>query len=261
MTTAPGAGAPSRRRCRQRRRRAAGRGSASLGRACRDALARALEALYARVPLGMRLGLERDACSMHACRAPRARLRGRARRRHERQGLDLRDGRVDRARRAARRPASTPRRTSVGSPSASASTASRSRTRRSPTCSSARSTSGPELSFFETATLAAFLAFRDARGRSRDHRGRHRRPARRHERRPAERLAVAAITRVALDHIDRLGDTLEAIAREKAGIAKGGRAARARPHGARGARGSARRRARRRRAPDRDGRGPGRRHA
>lgn len=79
---------------------------------------------------------------------------------------------------------------------------------------------GPDLSFFETATLAAFLAFRDE----------------------AVDLAVlevgmggrfdatnvipvplaAAITRIALDHTDRLGKTLVEIAREKAGIAKPG---------------------------------------
>jgi dihydrofolate synthase/folylpolyglutamate synthase len=79
---------------------------------------------------------------------------------------------------------------------------------------------GPDLSFFETATLAAFLAFRDA---------------------PVD-IAVlevgiggrldatnviptpraAAITRIALDHTDRLGSTLIEIAREKAGIAKPG---------------------------------------
>jgi dihydrofolate synthase/folylpolyglutamate synthase len=79
---------------------------------------------------------------------------------------------------------------------------------------------GPELSFFEVATLTAFQVFRDA----------------------AVDLAVvevglggrldatnvlpapraAAITRIALDHVDRLGPTLVAIAREKAGIAKPG---------------------------------------
>jgi dihydrofolate synthase/folylpolyglutamate synthase len=79
---------------------------------------------------------------------------------------------------------------------------------------------GPELSFFETATLAAFLAFRDN----------------------AVDLAVievgiggrldatnvvpppkvSAITRVAFDHMDKLGNTLEEIVREKAGIAKSG---------------------------------------
>jgi dihydrofolate synthase/folylpolyglutamate synthase len=79
---------------------------------------------------------------------------------------------------------------------------------------------GPDLSFFETATLAAFLAFRDA----------------------AVDVAVlevgmggrfdatnvipvpraAGITRIALDHTERLGTTLVEIAREKAGIAKPG---------------------------------------
>jgi dihydrofolate synthase/folylpolyglutamate synthase len=79
---------------------------------------------------------------------------------------------------------------------------------------------GPELSFFETATLAAFLAFRDARvevgvvevglGGRLDATNVL----------PAPR--AAAITRIALDHTDRLGTTLVEIAREKAGIAKGG---------------------------------------
>jgi dihydrofolate synthase / folylpolyglutamate synthase len=79
---------------------------------------------------------------------------------------------------------------------------------------------GGDLSFFETATLAAFLAFRAAK----------------------VKLAVvevgiggrldatnvipsprcSAITGVALDHQDKLGDTLDAIAREKAAIAKPG---------------------------------------
>jgi dihydrofolate synthase/folylpolyglutamate synthase len=79
---------------------------------------------------------------------------------------------------------------------------------------------GDDLSFFETATLAAFLAFRQA----------------------GVRLGVievgiggrldatnviaspkvTAITGVAFDHQDKLGDTLDAIAREKAGIAKRG---------------------------------------
>jgi dihydrofolate synthase/folylpolyglutamate synthase len=79
---------------------------------------------------------------------------------------------------------------------------------------------GPDLSFFETATLASFLVFQAA---------------------PVDlaiievglggRLdatnviptpRVAAITRIALDHTDRLGSTLVDIAREKAGIAKPG---------------------------------------
>jgi dihydrofolate synthase/folylpolyglutamate synthase len=78
----------------------------------------------------------------------------------------------------------------------------------------------PELSFFETATLAAFLAFRDAKvdiaivevgiGGRLDATNVLPRPR------------AAAITRVALDHTDRLGPTLVDIAREKAGIAKPG---------------------------------------
>jgi dihydrofolate synthase / folylpolyglutamate synthase len=79
---------------------------------------------------------------------------------------------------------------------------------------------GPNLSFFEAATFAAFLAFRDARidiavlevgigGRL-----------------DATNVIppprAAAITRIALDHTDRLGSTLVEIAREKAGIAKPG---------------------------------------
>jgi dihydrofolate synthase/folylpolyglutamate synthase len=78
----------------------------------------------------------------------------------------------------------------------------------------------PELSFFESATLAAFLAFREAKvdlavvevglgGRL-----------------DATNVVptplAAAITRIALDHTDRLGTTLVEIAREKAGIAKPG---------------------------------------
>jgi dihydrofolate synthase/folylpolyglutamate synthase len=79
---------------------------------------------------------------------------------------------------------------------------------------------GPDLSFFETATLAAFLAFREARvdlavvevglGGRLDATN------------VVPTPAAAAITRIALDHTDRLGTTLEDIAREKAGIAKPG---------------------------------------
>ncbi len=79
---------------------------------------------------------------------------------------------------------------------------------------------GPDLSFFETATLAAFLAFRAAKvevavlevgigGRL-----------------DATNVVppprAAAITSIALDHTDRLGTTLVEIAREKAGILKPG---------------------------------------
>ena len=76
------------------------------------------------------------------------------------------------------------------------------------------------LSFFETATLAAFFAFEEAKvdiavvevglgGRL-----------------DATNVLPtprgAAITRIAIDHTDRLGETLAEIAREKAGIAKPG---------------------------------------
>jgi dihydrofolate synthase / folylpolyglutamate synthase len=80
--------------------------------------------------------------------------------------------------------------------------------------------SAADLSFFEAATLAAFLAFRDARvdvavvevglGGRLDATNVI----------PTPR--AAAITRIALDHTDRLGSTLVEIAREKAGIAKPG---------------------------------------
>lgn len=79
---------------------------------------------------------------------------------------------------------------------------------------------GPDLSFFEVATLAAFLAFRDANvevaivevgiGGRLDATN------------VVPKPRITAVTRVAFDHMDLLGDTLEAIAREKAGIAKPG---------------------------------------
>ena len=79
---------------------------------------------------------------------------------------------------------------------------------------------GHDLSFFETATLAAFFAFRDAGvelavlevglGGRLDATNVIARPL------------VAVVTRIALDHEDRLGHTLPEIACEKAGIAKPG---------------------------------------
>ena len=78
----------------------------------------------------------------------------------------------------------------------------------------------PDLTFFEVATLTAFRAFQEAKvelavvevglgGRL-----------------DATNIVpcprAAAITRIAFDHTDRLGNTLDAIAREKAGIAKPG---------------------------------------
>jgi dihydrofolate synthase/folylpolyglutamate synthase len=79
---------------------------------------------------------------------------------------------------------------------------------------------GPELSFFETATLAAFCAFRDAQvevGVLEVGLG-----GRLDATNVIPTPRAAAITRIALDHTDRLGSTLVEIAREKAGIAKPG---------------------------------------
>lgn len=79
---------------------------------------------------------------------------------------------------------------------------------------------GPELSFFETATLAAFLALADANvdlavlevglGGRLDATN------------VIETARACAVTRIALDHTALLGSTLEEIAREKAAIAKPG---------------------------------------
>lgn len=81
-------------------------------------------------------------------------------------------------------------------------------------------TRAPNLSFFEVATLTALVAFREAKvevgvlevgigGRL-----------------DATNVIppprAAAVTRIALDHTDRLGTTIEEIAREKAGICKPG---------------------------------------
>lgn len=84
----------------------------------------------------------------------------------------------------------------------------------------ARALAHESLSFFETATLAAFLALRAARvdlavievglGGRLDATN------------VLEAPKAAAVTRIALDHTELLGDTLEAIAKEKAAIAKPG---------------------------------------
>ena len=79
-----------------------------------------------------------------------------------------------------------------------------------------------DLSFFETATLAAFLAFREHAvdlaiievgiGGRLDATNVL----------PADAVRVSAVTRIAFDHMDKLGDTLEDIASEKAAIARPG---------------------------------------
>src|SRR5580698_1143434 len=75
---------------------------------------------------------------------------------------------------------------------------------------------GPDLSFFEVATLTAFLAFRQASvdvGILEVGLG-----GRLDATNVLPQVRAAAITRIALDHADRLGPTLVDIAREKAGI-------------------------------------------
>ena len=74
-------------------------------------------------------------------------------------------------------------------------------------------------SYYETLLALAFVHFARERRRRRRHRSRYRRHARRHERHRARGLVI---TNVGLDHTEILGDTLEAIARDKAGIAKRG---------------------------------------
>jgi len=78
----------------------------------------------------------------------------------------------------------------------------------------------PDLSFFETLTLAAFVAFREARidvGVVEVGLG-----GRLDATNVLERPTATAITNIALDHVDRLGPELVDIAREKAAIAKPG---------------------------------------
>ena len=228
MTTAPGAGAPS-----HGSPIAAESGSpvsvesdashADVPSGARPVrLSRALEALYARVPLGMRLGLEamRAAC-MQAGHPERAfssvHVAGT-------NGKGSTCAMVESIARAGGK------KTGLYTSPHLCRFAERIRIDGEPISDDVLAEVleraleiGPALSFFETATLAAFLAFRDHAvdlaiievgiGGRLDATNVI----------PAERLAVGAITRVALDHVDRLGNTLEAIAREKAGIAKRGR--------------------------------------
>ncbi len=189
-------------------------------------LAGALAKLYcAHPPLGMRLGLGADARGLRALREPGAR---RSRAVHvaggyERQGQrSARWSSRSRARRAGGR-ASSRRRTSV--PVRRAHPASRG-SRSTTTTLAATLTrvldGAPDLSVFESATLAAFVAFREAKGRPRDRRGRAS-EGRLDATNVLPLPRAAAITRIALDHAPiGSGPTLVDIAREKAGIAKAG---------------------------------------
>ncbi|HVJ91311.1 MAG TPA: Mur ligase family protein [Labilithrix sp.] len=180
-------------------------------------MASALGALYARVPLGMRLGLEpmRDACA-------RA---GHPERAFECVHITGTNGKgstcamVESMARAARR------KTGLYTSPHLVRFAERVRVDGAALNDAALAEVleqalelGPDLSFFETATLAAFLAFRAAKvdvavvevgiGGRLDATNVIPAPT------------VTAITSVGLDHQDKLGDTLDAIAREKAAIAK-----------------------------------------
>lgn len=188
--------------------------------AARDAdLARVLGALYARVPLGMRLGLD-------AMRAACARA-GDPERSFDVVHVGGTNGKGSTAAMVEAMARAAGKRTGLYTSPHLTRFAERIRIDGEPiddralTDVLARALElGPDLSFFETATLAAFLAFRDAKvdlavievgiGGRLDATNVV----------PSPR--VAAVTRVAFDHMDRLGDTLEAIAREKAGIAKAG---------------------------------------
>ena len=218
MTTAPGAGAPQHGSPVSAVTPASGVASGRVP----VRLTRALEALYARVPLGMRLGLEamRAACT----RAENPERSFDAVHIAGTNGKGSTCAMVESIARAGGK------KTGLYTSPHLCRFAERIRIDGEPITDDTLADVleraldiGPDLSFFETATLAAFLAFREHAvdlaiievgiGGRLDATNVL----------PAERLAVAAITRVALDHVDRLGDTLEAIAREKAGIAKGGR--------------------------------------
>ncbi len=194
-------------------------GAAARGASSREELGPALASLYARVPLGMRLGLEpmRAACEAfgHPERAfPAVHVAGT-------NGKGSVCAMVESIARAAGM------RTGLYTSPHLCRFAERIRIDGRPLADDELApllestlARAPDLSFFETATLAAFVAFRAAKvdvavlevglgGRL-----------------DATNVIppprAAAITRIALDHEDRLGPTLAHIAREKAGIAKAG---------------------------------------
>ncbi len=97
-------------------------------------------------------------------------------------------------------------------------------TARRPTSSGARRACAPHAEAvgatqFEVLTAAALAEFAAARGRRRGRRGGARRPPRRDER---ARARVVVLTNVALEHTDVLGETREAIAREKLAVVRPG---------------------------------------
>ena len=182
-------------------------------------LARALVDLYARIPLGMRLGLKpmQDACVRF----------GHPERAFEAVHVAGTNGKGSACAMVERIARATGKRTGLYTSPHLCRLAERIRIDGAPLDDATLAPlmrgvldGAPDLSFFETLTLAAFVAFREANvdiailevglgGRL-----------------DATNVIppprAAAITRIALDHTDRLGATLVEIAREKAGIAKAG---------------------------------------
>lgn len=184
-----------------------------------DRLAAALTALYARVPLGMRLGLDpmRQACA----------AAGHPERAFEVVHIGGTNGKGSTCAMVASMGRAAGHRVGLYTSPHLVRFAERIRIDGQPLDDEALVAAleqalriGADLSFFETATLAAFLAFRDA--------GVHVAVVevgiggRLDATNIVERPHVTAITNVAFDHRDKLGDTLGAIAREKAAIAKRG---------------------------------------
>ncbi len=76
----------------------------------------------------------------------------------------------------------------------------------------------PDLTFFRNPHRGGLPRLPRGPRPARRHRGRPRRPARRHQRDPAP--LATAVTSISLEHTAILGDTIDLIAREKAGIFK-----------------------------------------
>ena len=175
--------------------------------------------LEATRTLGVSLGLDRMQAALAALGSPAAPAAGGAHRRHQRQGIDRGDDRVHPARgRPAHRPVHLAAPVAA-SPSASASTAGRSTATVLAALDRRVVATGVPLTYFEVATALAFLAMAEAGvdvavlevglgGRL--------------DATNVCQPVATAITSIGLDHTDLLGDTLAAIAGEKAGIAKPG---------------------------------------
>lgn len=184
-----------------------------------DRLARSLERLYARVPLGMRLGLEAMRAACERAGNPQSTF--------DCVHVAGTNGKGSVSAMIASVARASGRRTGLYTSPHLARFAERIRIDGEPISDAdlvdvldRALDLGHDLSFFETATLAAFFAFRDAGvelavlevglGGRLDATN------------VITRARVSVVTRIALDHEDRLGHTLPEIAAEKAAIAKAG---------------------------------------